>query len=163
MSLGYTINAVVSADDLDDVRTLFAEYVHWLDLDLSFQNYEAELAALPGSYTPPSGALFLARSAASGQALGCIGLRQLTVTCCEMKRLYVLPQAQGMGVGKALIKAVIRQARDLRYHVMKLDSLPDRMCSAIALYRRLGFVPCEAYCETPLDDTVFLQLGLTQP
>lgn len=162
----FVVNVVKSAEDLDEVRMLFTEYVRWLNLDLSFQNFTRELAVLPGEYAPPFGVILLARSNASGEALGCVALRPLTSdpsTCCEMKRLYVLPQGQGMGMGKALAEVIIRQARALNYHTLRLDTLQDKMGNAIALYRQLGFAPCERYYDTPLEHTMFLELDLKRP
>lgn len=160
--LHYTIDAVSSSEDLEAIKLLFAAYAKWLDLDLSFQDFSQELAALPGKYTPPTGQLLLARSSESGEALGCVGMRPLPTAgprCCEMKRLYVLPAARGLGLGKALALRLIDEASKLGYNLIKLDTL-SRMTSAIELYRGLGFIKCERYYDTPLDDTLFLELDL---
>src|SRR3954454_15462115 len=117
--------------DVDETRTLFREYAASLSFALDFQDFDRELALLPGPYAPPRGALLLIRGA------GCVGLRPLDGTTCEMKRLYVRPAARGRGVGRLLAGAVIAEARRLGYARMRLDSTPG-MESAQALYERLG-------------------------
>ncbi len=143
---GFTITAAVQSD-LADVRAMFAAYALSLPVDLGAQGFEAELANLPGPYGAPGGALLIARSD-TGEALGCIAFRRLDADACEVKRLYVLPSARGMGLGKALIAAVIAEARRARYRLMKLDTLPT-MQAAIAIYRDHGFVPIEPYGSYP--------------
>lgn len=134
----------------------------WLNLDLAFQNYSSEFATLPGPYAPPTGCLLLARSASTDTVLGCVALRPLASVspqCCEMKRLFVLPAGRGMGVGKALVTAVVKEAKRLGYTVVKLDTLP-RMTAAIDMYARLGFERCDRYYDTPLVGTVFMEMDL---
>jgi ribosomal protein S18 acetylase RimI-like enzyme len=134
---------------------LFREYANWLGIDLSFQDFENELRALPGKYAPPTGELILACSQA-GDALGCIGVRPLDgAAVCEMKRLYVLPSARGLGVGRALIGAIITAAEELGYPEMKLDTLPW-MHSAIAMYRQFGFEEIAPYYDNPVPGTRYL-------
>ncbi len=117
------------------------------------------MAAMPGKYAPPAGALLLAR-AADNQAVGCVCLRPIEPEgCCEMKRLYVAPAGRGAGLGKTLVEAVIDEARRIGYREMKLDTLPS-MASAKVLYRRLGFEPTEAYYETPVVGTAFMRRAL---
>src|SRR5215207_3431052 len=102
------------------------------------QNFEAEMEAMPGKYAPRAGELLLARDR-GGTPMGCVGLRPLDAHgCCEMKRLYVLPEGRGSGLGRKLIDAVVREAERIGYHEMRLDTLPS-MAGAIALYRKLGF------------------------
>ncbi|KAL4752453.1 hypothetical protein BDW72DRAFT_171304 [Aspergillus terricola var. indicus] len=79
-----------------------------------------------------------------------------------MKRLYVSPEARGMGVGKALVAAIVQRAKDLGYKHMRLDTLPSRMQGAIVLYTQVGFVKTPPYYETPMDETIFLALDLTR-
>ncbi len=117
------------------------------------------MAAMPGKYAPPAGALLLAR-VAEDQAVGCVCLRPIEPDgCCEMKRLYVAPGGRGAGLGTILVKAVIDKARRIGYREMKLDTLAS-MVEAKALYRRLGFEPTEAYYETPIVGTTFMRLAL---
>ncbi|KAL4809314.1 acyl-CoA N-acyltransferase [Aspergillus unguis] len=141
-------------------KHLFTAYVEWLNIDLSYQSFHSELSSLPGKYAAPDGELLLAYSP-DNTPLGCIAVRPLDgEKQCEMKRLYVTPEARGTGVGKALVVAVVQRARELGYNVMKLDTLPSRMQGAIQLYKRIGFVETEPYYETPMKETIFLALEL---
>ena len=143
------------AEGIAAAAALFREYADWLDIDLSFQGFEAELASLPGKYAPPLGDLILACSPA-GDALGCVALRPLDGTAaCEMKRLYVRPAARGFGIGKDLVTAIIRSAEEIGYAQMKLDTLPS-MSEAFALYKRCGFLEIPAYYHNPVPGTVYL-------
>jgi ribosomal protein S18 acetylase RimI-like enzyme len=143
------------ANETAVIAILFREYVDWLGIDLSFQGFEAELESLPGKYAPPTGELMLA-CAPDGSALGCVAARPLEgVAVCEMKRLYVRPAARRLGIGSALVAAIIRSAEELGYAEMKLDTLPT-MPEALALYRRFGFVEIEPYYHNPVHGTVYL-------
>ena len=139
------------------VRKLFEEYAAWLGVDLGFQGFANELANLPGSYAPPRGRLLLATDA--GGPAGCVALRPMGETVCEMKRLFVRPACRGQGLGRALAQRVISEAQSIGYATMRLDTLPF-MHGAIRLYESLGFVRCPGYYETPLRETVFLELQL---
>lgn len=152
-----TICQTVTPDHIALSRALFAEYAVGLDLDLSFQGFAAELAGLPGLYTPPRGRLLLAL--ADGEAAGCVALRPLEDAVCEMKRLFVRPAFRGQGLGKRLAVQVVEEARAIGYATMRLDTLPS-MQAAIRLYEALGFVSCAPYYDTPLRDTVFMELPL---
>jgi GNAT superfamily N-acetyltransferase len=140
--------------EIETATVLFREYADWLGIDLSFQDFEAELATLPGKYTPPEGELLLACSHAGG-ALGCVGVRPLDGAVCEMKRLYVRPTARGSGVGRALIAAIIEAAEALGYVEMKLDTLPW-MDTAMALYQQFGFSEVAAYYDNPVPGVRYL-------
>lgn len=155
----FSILPVTAPQDLDAVRRLFEDYAASLNVDLAYQGFAAELDGLPGHYAPPTGALLLARDN-SGSALGCVALRSLEPpSVCEMKRLYVSPAARGMGLGSALITALVDQARSRGYSEMRLDTLPT-MGDAQRLYRSMGFEATEAYYETPVENTVFLALKI---
>jgi ribosomal protein S18 acetylase RimI-like enzyme len=96
------------------------------------------MEAMPGKYAPPAGELLLARFA-NGTPVGCVGLRPIEKDgCCEMKRLYVAPQARGSGLGERLVAAVVREAERIGYREVRLDTLPF-MTTAIALYGKGGF------------------------
>ena len=145
-----------SAEDLACIGRLFRDYAASLDVDLSYQDFDAELAALPGRYAPPAGELLLARGR-DDVPVGCVALRPVEPSgSCEMKRLYVAPGGRGGGLGRALVAAVLCEAGRIGYREMRLDTLPS-MTDAIALYRRLGFTPLDPYYATPVAGTLFMR------
>lgn len=147
----------VTPDHLVLARALFEEYATWLGLDLSFQGFAAELAGLPGLYAPPRGRLLLAL--ATSGTIGCVALRPLQDGICEMKRLFVRPAFRGQGLGKLLTERIVEEARAIGYVTMRLDTLSS-MQAAIRCYQAIGFVQCAPYYDTPLPDTVFMELHL---
>src|SRR5215472_2309185 len=155
----FRIAPVRTADDLAATVKLFRAYAASLAIDLSYQGFEAEMAAMPGKYAPPAGELLLARPA-DGTALGCVGLRPIEPRgCCEMKRLYVAPEGRGRGLGERLVDIIVSATMRLGYREMRLDTLPS-MAAAIALYRKFGFEPTEPYYETPVTGTIFMRRPL---
>jgi putative acetyltransferase len=148
---------VRTRDDLQQVRVLFEEYAASLDFNLSFQNFEEELANLPGNYALPDGILLLALW--DDQIAGCVALRRINQDTCEMKRLYVRPQFRSLGIGKLLAEAVIEEAKKVGYSYMRLDTVPS-MERAQALYESLGFKKTLPYCPNPIAGAVFLELKL---
>ncbi len=143
--------------ELEQVRQFFRNYAGWLGVNLEYQNFGAEMASLPGSYAAPAGRLCLAEL--DGQAVGCVGIRPSTDGVCEMKRLYVEPDARGQSVGRELALAAIKAAKALGYRRIMLDTLPA-MRIAVKLYRELGFKEAPAYYPTSVEGTMFLTLDL---
>jgi len=143
----------------DEVRALFSEYASSLEIDLSYQNFSAELSGLPGKYTAPDGRLFLAL--VNGQSAGCVALRRFDETRAEMKRLYVRPAFRGLHLGRLLAERAIAAARDVGYSAVLLDTL-STMNTAKQLYHELGFVEIEPYYDSPVLGTTFLQRSLAQ-
>ncbi|UCC29334.1 MAG: GNAT family N-acetyltransferase [Phycisphaerales bacterium] len=143
---------------IDDVRAIFLEYAEWLGFDLHFQDFERELARLPGEYSPPLGRLLLA--AEGGQTVGCIALREFAPRVCEMKRLYIRPAFRGRGVGRLLAERIISEARAIGYERMRLDTVPA-MSAAINLYESLGFKDIEPYRHNPIEGARFMEVVLT--
>ena len=139
-------------------RALILEYAGSLEIDLSFQDLDHELATLPGDYAPPSGCLLLALR--EGVPAGCIALRRLGESICEMKRMWVIPEFRRAGIGSMLAGEVIKRARRIGYRVMRLDTLAS-MRSALAIYDSLGFREIGAYRYNPEPDAVYMELDLT--
>lgn len=155
----FRLSKVRQALEIAGAADLFREYADWLAIDLSFQGFAEELATLPGKYAPPVGELMLA-FAAESEVLGCVAVRPLEGrTVCEMKRLYVRPAARGLGLGRALVAAIIHSAQQLGYAEMRLDTLP-KMVEAFALYRRFGFTEIAPYYHNPVPGTRYLGLKI---
>ena len=147
------------AGDMAAIRTLFLEYQDWLRVDLCFQDFETEIATLPGAYAPPQGALWLAY--VDGELAGCIGFRPHEGdAACEMKRLWLRPAYRGIGLGRRLAETCIEAARAAGYGTICLDTL-SFMDEARALYADLGFHEIPAYYDNPLDDVRYLELALS--
>lgn len=146
-----------SAPDIERVKDLFREYEQSLDVSLCFQGFEQELACLPGAYAPPRGRLLLALD--NGRPAGCVALKPLGDSACEMKRLYVRPEFRGRRVGRRLAEAIITEARAIGYGRMRLDTLPS-MTEAIAMYRSLGFAEIAPYYANPVPGALFMELAL---
>ena len=153
----WQIRAAFTLQDLAEIRLLFEEYAASLKISLCFQGFGVELAGLPGAYGGPRGRLLLARAKAG--AAGCVAFRPADEGICEMKRLFVRPADRGAGLGRALAERAIVEARGCGYKSMRLDTLPI-MESAIRLYRALGFVERSPYYDTPVAETVFMELRL---
>ena len=146
---------------LDAARELFREYAEALQVDLCFQGFEAELAALPGDYAPPYGILLLAF--VDGQLAGCGAFRALPdvdyANACEMKRLYVRRAFRRFGLGRLLAQALIDAATQAAYSAMLLDTLDD-MEAARGLYAALGFEEVPPYYFNPLPGAHYLKVDL---
>jgi ribosomal protein S18 acetylase RimI-like enzyme len=152
----FQIVPVRTPADLDAAIALFRAYAASLDVDLAYQDFEGEVAAMPGAYAPPSGELLLARSA-DGRAVGCVGLRPMdTPGLCELKRLYVAPEGRRGSVGKSLVDTLITVAQQIGYREMRLDTLPS-MALAQALYRKLGLEITEPYYDSPVPGALFMR------
>ncbi len=147
-----------TAKEIETARELFKEYEAWIGISLCFQNFDQEVANLPGDYAPPTGRLFLASELDT--IVGCIALRSIKENICEMKRLYVRPEFRGHGFGRSLAESIITAAREIGYSRMRLDTLPGRMDRAIALYEQLGFKDIPAYYNNPVQGAKFMELPL---
>ena len=159
MSEAVTVREVDPKSDADvaAARALFAEYAASLDVDLAFQGFAEELAALPAGYEAPTGTLLLADR--DGAPIGCAAVRALEGGTCELKRLFVRPSARGLGLGRTLTERALERARELGYRRVRLDTLPS-MSAAFALYRELGFREIAPYRFNPVPGTRYLERDL---
>jgi len=155
---GLVITQAESASDIAQIRELFLEYADGLGFDLCFQDFNHELAALPGDYVPPEGRLLLAEY--DGRPVGCGALHKLEPGICEMKRLYLRPTLRGKGLGRALAERLISEARGIGYRRMRLDTVEPLMKDAVALYRLLGFKPIAPYRPNPIAGAMYMEIVL---
>src|SRR5215472_5373387 len=147
-----------SEHDISQAGELFLEYAEALGFSLCFQNFDQELANLPGDYAPPAGRLLLADY--DGQLAACVALHKLEADICEMKRLYLRPQFRGKGLGRILADRIIADARQIGYKRMRLDTVEPVMEDAVAMYRKLGFKEIPAYRPNPNRGTLYMELEL---
>lgn len=147
-----------SMSQIHDATTIFREYEAWIDLDLCFQGFEAELSALPGKYATPDGRLLLAY--VDDRLAGCIAMRKLNDGVCEMKRLFVRDDFRGIKIGISLIERLIAEAREIGYSRMRLDTFPPKMGKAVSLYETHGFVEIPSYYDNPHSEVLFMELTL---
>jgi putative acetyltransferase len=155
---GFDFQLAQSTVQIAHIRELFLEYAHSLGFSLCFQNFNQELATLPGDYAPPDGRLLLAMQ--GEVAAGCVALHQIDADHCEMKRLYVRPQFRGMRLGLELAQRVIADSRKIGYKYLRLDTVEPKMTKAVAMYRRLGFREIAAYRPNPIEGALYLELQL---
>ena len=153
MTVATTIHKATSNDDIHAVKALFREYSKWLDVDICFQGFEAEMARLPESYV----ALLLAKS--GDDPIGAVGLVEHEPGICEMKRLYLSPGARGEKLGERLAVAILEEAKAQSYTSMVLHTLPQ-LKAAQALYRKLGFTDARPYFDNQDTEVVFLSKEL---
>ncbi len=144
-------------EDLAEVHRLFLAYAKSLGISLCFQNFDQELAGLPGAYAPPDGCLLLGEF--DGFAGGCVALRPLKNQVCEMKRLFLSPGYRGNGAGRMLVLAIMAKAKLLGYSTIRLDTLPS-MAAAIQMYESLAFQRIEPYYDNPVPGALFLECKL---
>ena len=155
---GFAFAQAESPVQLAQARELFLEYARSLGFSLCFQNFDKELAGLPGDYAPPEGRLLLVEC--EGQLAGCVALHKLDSGVCEMKRLYLRSQFRGKGLGRALTERIIAEARQIGYRRMRLDTVEPVMKDAVAMYRKLGFKGIAPYRPNPIAGTMYMELEL---
>jgi GNAT superfamily N-acetyltransferase len=166
-----TIVHASTNDQLHEVRKLVYAFVHWhkqrhventdlINEYFDVKAFEEEMTTLPGKYAKPGGSLLLAFY--DNEPAGCVALRQMDNKSCEMKRMFVYERFHGKGVGKALAEAIIKEAKEIGYENMKLDT-SFRQGEAQGLYQRMGFKKIKPYYELPKklqDWLVFMELKL---
>ena len=158
------ITEALAEPAISQARTLLREYAMSPGLEACLQDFERELASIPGIYGPPTGRLLLALRQGPGggdEPVGCAGLRKLEDGTCEMKRLYVRPTLRGEGAGRALVETLISEARAMGYGKMRLDTLPT-MLEAQTLYREFGFREIPAYLKNPTPNALCFELALSK-
>jgi len=155
---GLALVQVESQTQIAQARELFLEYAQSLGFSLCFQNFDKELASLPGDYAPPQGRLLMAEY--EGELAGCVALHQLEPGICEMKRLYLRPQFRGKRLGRVLADRIIAEARQIGYRRMRLDTVEPVMKDAVAMYRRIGFREIAPYCANPIAGALYMELQL---
>lgn len=167
---------IVPADNparIAAVRDLFKAYATSLSFNLCFQSFDQELAGLPGDYAPISGMLLL--GLVDDKPAGCVAMRPLSrkhsgeeqknqghLEACEMKRLYVAPEFRGFGLGAQLVVSILRCAASVGYGTMRLDTVPSEMARAVEMYRKLGFVEIDPYCENPVPGAKYMEINLPE-
>lgn len=152
------IAAAESPTQIDQVRELFLEYADSLGFSLCFQNFDHELASLPGDYAAPGGRLLLAEF--ESRPAGCVALHRLNRQVCEMKRLYLRPEFRGKGIGRTLCEHALKEARAIGYRQLRLDTVEPVMKDAVAMYRRLGFREIAPYRLNPIPGALYMELEL---
>lgn len=155
---GISFTQATSPAEIAQARELFLEYAQSLGFSLCFQNFDNELANLPGDYSPPDGRLLLAEY--EGQIAGCVALHKLEDGVCEMKRLYLRPAFRGRGLGRTVADRIISEARQIGYERMRLDTVEPVMKDAVAMYRRIGFREIAPYCKNPMAGALYMELKL---
>ena len=145
-------------EQIEQTRKLFREYEAWFGMNLCFQNFDVEVANLPGKYALPEGRLFLAF--ADKKLAGCIALRKLEDGICEMKRLFVKDEFRGQKIGIKLIEKLFDEAKNIGYEKMRLDTYPPKMAKAVKLYESYGFVEISPYYHNPYGETLFMEKNL---
>jgi carbonic anhydrase len=157
--MSVTTRLIVSRYDaaIPAIRGFFRDYAAWMGVNLSFQRFDEEMATLPGCYSAPTGRLLVGER--DGRPAGCVGIRAISESMCEMKRMYVAPEDRGVGVGTALAVAAIRAAQEMGFHRLVLDAIPS-MRMAVKLYREMGFTEAPACYPAPLEGAMYLSLDL---
>jgi len=154
----FTISQAETPVQIAQVRELFLEYANSLGFSLCFQNFEQEVAALPGDYAPPGGRLLVANY--ERQLAGCAALHSIDGDICEMKRLYLRPAFRGKGLGRALTERILQDARAIGYRRLRLDTVGPVMQDAVAMYHRMGFQEIAPYRANHMPGTLYMELDL---
>ena len=151
----FTIKLCKTSSEFEKARKVTEEYIDWLGIDLTFQNIENELTGFNEMYSPPEGCYLIAITE-YGETAGGVGLRKFSADICEMKRLYVYPKYLKKGLGEALCRELIKQAKKFGYKKMRLDTI-GKLKVANRLYDKLGFYEIEPYRENPDKTARFME------
>ena len=148
-----------SEQDFSEARKLFLEYKDSLNLDLCFQKFHEEISDLSAQYSEPSGCIIICYK--KNLPVGCVGIRKFKGDVCEMKRLYLRPEARGKGIGRVLANKITEKAKEFGYKKMQLDTL-ETMKEAISLYKSIGFKEISPYRFNPLEGVIYMEIELEQ-
>jgi len=154
----FTVKTCKTVSDYETAKRITEDYIEWLGMDLTFQKVESELAGFKEMYSPPKGCYLIAFTE-DGNITGGVGLREFSTDICEMKRLYVYPKYLRQGIGEALCKELIVQAKKSGYLKMRLDTI-GKLQAANQLYDKLGFYEIELYRENPDETARFMEYKL---
>lgn len=157
MPIKWSIREAKFPADLQAVQTLMREYQTAMNAETCFDAFEEELRDLPGPYARPTGVVVL--GFVNREPAACVAMRPLSASTCELKRLYVRPEARGTGLGLGLVRRVLREAREMGYATIKLDTLPT-MTQAIKLYEKMGFVRTRPYNHRKAGEAVFFERSI---
>lgn len=141
-------------EDYNAAAGLFREYAAWLNIDLCFQNFEAELLTLDTMYALPHGGIILCKE--NEAFIGCVGIRKIDDDIAEMKRMWIQTDQHGRGLGSALLEKAIDLAKDCGYKKIRLDTL-NSMLPAISLYRKNGFLEIPSYYHNPDERALYFE------
>ena len=154
------LREAISTDDYDVAVELFQEYKSYIGLDLSFQDFNNELREIESQYSRPNGKLIIAYDNYDNP-VGCVGIRRLTGSICELKRMYTKSSERGKGIGKLLLERAISSGKELKFKKMRLDTLPT-MKAAIRLYEKVGFYEIDSYRFNPFEEAIFFEINLEE-
>jgi N-acetylglutamate synthase-like GNAT family acetyltransferase len=154
VELSIVYKKLETKDEILKTKTLILEYIKWLNQDLSYQNIDDELLNFPEKYKEPSGAFVIAKI--DENVIGCAGLKKFSDEICEMKRLYVLDNFKGKGIGKKLTEKIIAEAKTKNYEKMRLDTF-DKMEAALEIYYKNGFKKIDPYYHNPYEGVIYLE------
>lgn len=143
--------------DSRELRQLIHEYADWLGIDLSYQDFEGEMANLEALFSLPNGQYTFAM--VGSVVAGGVGFRRIDEHTAEVKRLYVRPEHQGKDIGWFLMENLRLKLKGLGYDRLVLDAVPPTI-KAQALYERMRFTEIEPYFHNPVPDTKFYAFDL---
>lgn len=155
--MSFFVKRAITEQDYHQAQNLVLAYVKWLNIDLSYQQFEQELVDFKNQYGPPTGGMLLLMT--HNKPVGCLAIRHLEHKIGELKRMFILENYRGKGQGRILLLRAIELARQLSYHKIRLDTLPT-MRSAVHLYRSFGFCEIAPYRFNPHPDTIYMELNL---
>lgn len=158
-SMSFLIKKAQSAADYETAKKLVLAYVEWLGIDLSYQQFDRELTQFQQTYGSPQGSMILAFF--NDKPVGCIAVRYLEPGISELKRMYILEESRGQGLGRLLLVEALQVAKAIGYKKIRLDTLPT-MPAAVHLYESIGFYLIAPYRYNPNPETLFMELDLTK-